>query len=170
MHSDFGFALLFGTPPAARLTREVAALLRPFPAGLRTDVGLVVANAVFADAALRARFGPDCYHGAVVWSWQQAMVAAGLARQLARSDLPRPTRAGLLEAQALVWQLITATRDVAEGELWSWGHDGTCFKIEPFGPKCKTADESNTAQLWSTVYLAVQAPAERPQAAPGETL
>lgn len=167
MHSDFGFALLFGTPPAAVLEREVAALLRPFPAGLRTDAGLVVANAVFGSAALRKRFGPDSYHGAVVWSWQQAMVAAGLARQLARSDLPLATRAALRQAQAVVWRLILATRDVAEAELWSWGHDGTRFNVEPFGPKCKTADESNTAQLWSTVYLAVQAPADLVPAAPG---
>ena len=165
MHSDFGFALLFGLPEPAVLARELATLLRPFPAGLCTDAGLVVANAVFADAALRRLFGADCYHGAVVWSWQQAMVAAGLARQLERSDLPPATHSALRQAQSQLWPLILATSAVAEGELWSWGHDGQRFRVEPFGPKCKTADESNALQLWSTVYLAVRPPADMDQQA-----
>jgi len=160
MHSDFGFALLFGAPEPAVLERELASLLRPFPAGLRTDAGLLVANAVFANAALREQFGADRYHGAVVWSWQQAMLAAGLARQLERFDLPPATRNALRQAQSQLWPLILATHAVAEGELWSWGHDGQRFVVEAFGPKCKTADESNALQLWSTVYLAVQPPAD----------
>jgi len=162
LHSDIGFALLLGDPSPDMIERELKAMLRPFPAGLLTDAGLVVANAVFCDADLRERFGADRYHGAVVWSWQQAMLAAGLARQLARGGLPPATRALLQQAQSTLWTVILATRDVADGELWSWGHDGNTFRVESFGPKCKTADESNAAQLWSTVYLAVQPPAAMP--------
>jgi hypothetical protein len=32
------------------------------------------------------------------------------------------------------------------------------FRIAPFGANAADADESNAAQLWSTVYLAIPAP------------
>lgn len=159
LQSDFGFALLFAQPSPERLEHELRTMLRPFPAGLMTDAGMVVANPVFADARLQKMFGRDCYHGAVVWSWQQAMAVAGLARQLQRQDLPDTTRAALTQAQNTLWHCIQATREVAEGELWSWRYADGQYQVQSFGPLCVTADESNAAQLWSTVYLAVQPPA-----------
>ncbi len=79
----------------ATLEEAAARVVRPFPAGLRTPAGLVVANPAFcADRALRERFTPAHYHGTVVWSWQHApRFAAGLRRQLGRADLPPRTRA-----------------------------------------------------------------------------
>ena len=123
-----------------------------------TDAGLLVANAAPAPAALWPLFGRDRYHGTVVWSWQQALLAAGLARQLARTDLPAATLALMRALQARLWQAIEATRDAAQGELWSWSHNGQRFQLEPYGPLSATADESNAIQLWSTVYLAVRPP------------
>ncbi|RZM28066.1 MAG: hypothetical protein EOP67_39995, partial [Sphingomonas sp.] len=140
VNSDEGFALLFGQPSAADLDTFVGGIMRPFPAGLMTDVGLVVANAAFADAATQARFTPGAYHGAVVWSWQQALLAAGLERQLARTDLP------------------AATRAVQSSELWSWAFRDGRYDVVAFGAGKADVDESNAAQLWSTVYLAVQPP------------
>ncbi|KQP38926.1 hypothetical protein ASF44_10845 [Pseudorhodoferax sp. Leaf274] len=160
MHSDFAFVLLLSDPSAALLERELQALLRPFPAGLMTDAGLLVANAAYANKVLRPLFAADRYHGAVVWSWQQAMAAAGLARQRARDDLPPSTQALLREGEATLWRAILAHREVANGELWSWRHDGERFVPQAYGPLSATADESNVAQLWSSVYLAVQPPAE----------
>jgi hypothetical protein len=159
-HSDFSFALLLTDPPVERLARELKTLARRFPAGLMTDAGLLVANAVFvADEELRQRFGADRYHGAVVWSWQQAMVASGLARQLQRNDLPIALMNELSATQSALWQAILATRAVADSELWSWTYsvDGG-YRVQSFGPLSATADESNAAQLWSTVYLAVKPP------------
>ncbi|GJI97420.1 lipoprotein [Duganella caerulea] len=158
MHSDLGFALMLQQPPAALIERELAAVMRPFPAGLMTGVGLVVANGAYADAALRPLFGPDRYHGAVVWSWQQALLAAGLARQLARGDLPDRTRAMLAEAQQALWAVILPTQAQGNSELWSWTWADGAYRMQPFGPGAATADESNAAQLWSTVYLAVRPP------------
>ena len=159
LHSDFSFALLLSTPPQSVLQREVGNMMRPFPAGLITPVGLLVANAVHADAAVRPLFGADRYHGAVVWSWQQAMLAAGLERQLQRPDLDGATRAQLSNAQATVWRLIAHTQAIADGELWSWVNRGGEFALQSFGPISASADESNAAQLWSTVYLGVKPPA-----------
>lgn len=158
MHSDLGFALLLQQPPAAMIERELAAVMRPFPAGLMTGVGLLVANGAYSGATQRPLFGPDRYHGAVVWSWQQALLAAGLARQLERTDLPDGTRAMLGEAQDALWAVILATQAQSNSELWSWTWTDGCYRMQPFGPGAATADESNAVQLWSTVYLAVRPP------------
>jgi hypothetical protein len=159
LHSDLGFALLLQQPPPALIERELAAVMRPFPAGLMTGVGLLVASGAYADAALRPLFGPDRYHGAVVWSWQQALLAAGLARQLARADLPAGTRTLLAEAQQALWAVILPTQAQGNSELWSWTWADGRYRMQPFGPGAATADESNAVQLWSTVYLAVRPPA-----------
>uniref|UniRef100_B0T3U2 Putative lipoprotein n=1 Tax=Caulobacter sp. (strain K31) TaxID=366602 RepID=B0T3U2_CAUSK len=158
MNSDEGFALLFGQPSAADLDTYVKAITRPFPAGLMTDVGLVVANAAFGGPELRTRFTPAAYHGAVIWSWHQALLAAGIERQLARRDLPAATRQGLTRAQATLWRAITATRGVQSSELWSWAFRDGRYVVAPFGAGKADVDESNAAQLWSTVYLAVRPP------------
>ena len=159
VNSDEGFALLFGNPAPAELDRDVATLMRPFPAGLMTDAGLVVANAAFAGPQAQARFTPGAYHGAVVWSWQQALLAAGLERQLARRDLPTPVRARLTLAQAALWRVIGATRGLQSSELWSWRYANGRYQTVAFGAGKADVDESNAAQLWSTVYLAVRPPA-----------
>lgn len=159
INSDEGFALLFGDPTPADLDTYIDAIMRPFPAGLMTDVGLLVANPALAGEAVQARFTPAQYHGVVVWSWQQALLAAGLERQLARRDLPPPTRARLVLAQAELWRVIGAARQVANSELWSWAYRDGRYRVVPFGAGRNDVDESNAAQLWSTVYLAVRPPA-----------
>ena len=157
MHSDDGFVLLFGSPNDAELQRIADTIARPFPAGLMTPVGMVIANPAFvANAKLRATFARDRYHGAVIWSWQQAMMAAGLARQLTRKDLAVPTRDKLAAAQSALWTAIKASDEVRVAEHWSWEIKDGQFAIFRFGEGGDA--ESNAAQLWSTVYLAVQPP------------
>ncbi|HSY04750.1 MAG TPA: hypothetical protein VK803_02320 [Steroidobacteraceae bacterium] len=156
MHSDEGFALLFAELDAQQLERALTVLLRPFPAGLMTAAGMLVANPAFCAPALQAQFNRNAYHGTVVWSWQQALFAAGLERQLRRSDLPASVRAQLLRAQRILWSAIDATRPLRNSELWSWTFVAGHYQAAPFGAAAADADESNAAQLWSTVYLAVR--------------
>jgi hypothetical protein len=156
VHSDEGFELLFATPAAAILDRDVESVMRPFPLGLMTDVGMLVANPVFGEAALQEKFTNHAYHGTVVWSWQQALFASGLARQLKRQDLPEPVRQHLLAAQQTLWRAIRASRAVQSSELWSWQFEAGHYVIAPFGASGTDVDESNAAQLWSSVYLAVK--------------
>jgi hypothetical protein len=153
LHSDEGFRLLLTEPTPAELTRCIAAIMRPFPAGLMTDVGLLVANPALASAGLRREFTRFAYHGTVVWSWQQALLAAGIERQLQRTDLPTRSRTQLQHAQAELWTVINRSKALRTSELWSWSYAEGQFRIEPFGRPGADVDESNAAQLWSTVFL-----------------
>jgi hypothetical protein len=158
INSDETLSLLFATPDPVTLDSTVTSVMRPFPLGLLTDAGVLVANPVFADEGLKARFTNHAYHGTVTWSWQQALFASGLERQLARTDLPAPVRQHLLAAQKTLWQVIGATQSVQSSELWSWRFEAGHYRIAPFGASGADADEANAAQLWSSVYLAVKAP------------
>jgi hypothetical protein len=158
VNSDETFALLFAMPEPATLERDVQSVIRPFPLGLLTGAGMVVANPVFAENTLQARFTNHAYHGTVVWSWQQALFASGLERQLGRADLPEPVRQHLLSAQQSLWRAIQATQSVRSSELWSWRFEAGHYTVAPFGASGTDVDESNAAHLWSSVYLAVRAP------------
>lgn len=160
MHTDAGFVMLFTDPSPEYLDAVATHIERPFPAGLRTAVGLVVANAAYGDAAVQGNFTRGDYHGAVVWSWQQALVASGLKRQIARADLPEATRTALKAAEKTLWEVILALKEQSTGELWSWEPKDGKEALLPFGQASGHVDESNAAQLWSTVYLAVQPPAQ----------
>jgi hypothetical protein len=158
MQSDEGFLLLFADPEPQVLDRIVSVVMRPFPAGLMTGAGMVVANPVFCAPAQQNLFSRNAYHGTVVWSWQQALFAAGLEHQLQRHDLPGGVRADLIKAQRTLWSAIAATRSMQNAELWSWSYGAGHYQMRPFGSATADADESNAAQLWSTVYLAVTPP------------
>jgi hypothetical protein len=128
-----------------------------------TEVGLLVANPVFGTQETQALLNRNAYHGTVVWSWQQALFAAGLARQLERGDLPPAVRTHLVQAHKSLWTAIDATRSISNSELWSWSFAERHYRVAPFGSAAADADESNAAQLWSTVYLAVRPPPEMEQ-------
>jgi len=170
LHSDGGFALLLRDPPAAEVENIIATMLRPFPAGLLTDAGVVVANPVFADATRQRQLGRTAYHGTVIWSWQQALLAAGLERQVARRDLPAPTAERLREARRQLWAVIEATRELRASELWSWRFLDGRYHAAAFGQNSGDADESNAAQLWSTVYLSSPPPANSAGIGPGRLI
>ena len=151
MHSDGSFALLFDDPDPQRLAKLAETMTRPFPAGLWLPVGMLVANPAFVAAPLQQLFGATAYHGTVIWSWQHALLAAGLNRQLARTDLLASTRALLLSARQRLWNSIRATASLQNSELWSWSFASGAYHAEPYA---QGADESNAAQLWSTAFLA----------------
>jgi hypothetical protein len=118
----------------------------------------VVANPVYAAPAIQRKLTRSAYHGTVVWSWQQAVLAAGLRRQLQRQDLPAALKEHLRAAQTELWEAIAKTYSMRNSELWTWNFAKGNFEIAPFGANASDADESNAAQLWSTVYLAIPAP------------
>lgn len=158
MNSDGGFALLFGTPPDDQLQRIVTDVTRPFPTGLVTDVGMLIANPAYANQALWPKFTSSAYHGTVIWSWQQAMWVAGLDRQLARQDLSDTTRTLLTQARQKIWQVISNGRDMRTSEMWTWSYVNGQYQTDAFGTRSADVTEANAAQLWSTTYLAIRDP------------
>lgn len=153
MHSDEGFMLLFTSPDPGVLGNALSALVRPFPAGLMTDAGLLVANPAFASPVRHSIFDRTRYHGTVVWSWQQGLLAAGIARQLARTDLPPTSRALLAQGQAALTRATAGARALRGSELWSWTYADGRYSPALFGQNEGDETESNAAQLWSTIDL-----------------
>src|SRR5689334_25419632 len=141
--------------------------MRPFPAGLLTDAGLLVANPAPAGVELEREFTRYAYHGTVVWSWQQELLAAGIERQLQRTDLGEAMRAKLTQARADLWAVINNSRALRTSELWSWSYAGGRYRAEPFGRPGADVDESNAAQLWSTVFLGLTPPVSATGTSPG---
>lgn len=71
LNSDLCFALEYSTNVSANIIQAVVQALQPYPRGLLTNIGMVVANAAYsANASFAATFANTEYHGAVSWSWQ----------------------------------------------------------------------------------------------------
>jgi hypothetical protein len=161
MHSDHGFELLFNVPNEKRLKQIAQQIAAPFPEGLLTGAGMVVANPVYGDPKIRKLFNNGSYHGTVVWSWQQAMMAAGLERQTKiKRDQPLSpaTIAALTKAQTELWKVIRSNWAWRRSELWGLKVASGGFKPLSFTELTKDGTEPNAIQLWSTVYLAVRPP------------
>ena len=149
------------TQLSAFLSQTADHILQPFPVGLSSDVGLFVANAGYSgNATFADEFSNDDYHGTVVWSWQLAMMSAGLSRQLGRCSADsapdfckdETLRTKIVSAYNRLWDLIDANRAQLSNEVWSWRYEDG-FKVTQLGEL--TANESNIRQLWSLAFLAV---------------
>lgn len=158
MQSDIGLALLFEQPTARDLERMLSTASRPFPAGLFTPVGLLVANPACADPQTQGLFTSHAYHGTVIWSWQEALLAAGIERQLRRADLDAALRTKLESLRDRLWAAIEGTRGLRGAELWTWVFENGRYRAVPFEPQRGAATEADAAQLWSTAFLALQPP------------
>ncbi|KAF2850177.1 hypothetical protein T440DRAFT_479603 [Plenodomus tracheiphilus IPT5] len=150
------------TQLSAYLSQTADHILRPFPVGLSSEIGLFVANPAYAggNETFERSFGTTAYHGTVVWSWQLAMMGAGLGRQLGRCgggdkpDFCTDTELydRILAAYNYLWDIIDDNRAQLSLEVWSWKYDNG-YQVEPLG--ALTATESNVRQLWSLTFLAV---------------
>ena len=148
-------------------------ILAPFPVGLSTPVGMLIANPAYGgEEVYAANFTNNAYHGTVVWSWQLAMMAAGLERQLDRcSSSTQPdfcdddsVYSNVRAAYNHLWDLIDANAQYLSFELWSWTYDAEVGGEEGFEfielgalppPQGLSPTESNIRQLWSLTFLAV---------------
>ncbi|RFN49774.1 hypothetical protein FIE12Z_5922 [Fusarium flagelliforme] len=178
-HTDTAFRLfLLNSTNDEQLTTflnaTANAILRPFPAGLSTPYGIVVANPALADnKEITAGFTNSAYHGTVIWSWQLALMAKGLERQLARclsnSEDDNPAfckNDGVHEtvknAYNHLWDIIEDNSERLQSEVWSWSYsEKGGYKFAPLGtlpppPGLGSGTESNVRQLWSLTFLAVK--------------
>ncbi|CAH0024692.1 unnamed protein product [Clonostachys rhizophaga] len=177
MHTDTAFRLfLLNSTNDNQLTTFINAtanaIIRPFPAGLTTPVGAVVANpALSGEDVLIANFTNSAYHGTVVWSWQLALMAKGLERQLERcteSNNSAPAFCGdkgvygaVKKAYNILWDAIDDNSSLLQSEVWGWTYSKNVgYKMAPLGalppPQgVSGGTESNVRQLWSLTFLSV---------------
>ena len=159
------------------LNQSANNILRTFPAGLMTDVGLLVANPAYGEQEVyAANWTASDYHGTVVWSWPQAMMAKGLENQLLRcNDTEPPTfcndqrvYSNVIRAYNKLWDVIEANTEHLSEEVWSWRYEDG-FQFTELGATSSTglsalllglialirSLESDIRQLWSLTFLAV---------------
>jgi hypothetical protein len=156
MNSDDVLILLDETLPPAELSERLQKYEHPYPAGLMTPVGMVVANGSHSGRAGDDKmFGPDKYHGAVMWGWPELVLDVGLARQLrVRKDPLPPDLVHRVEAvRAQLAAARKAAGPLARAELRSWRKDGDRVVALPFGAESGSVTEANPVQLWSTLEL-----------------
>jgi hypothetical protein len=153
LSSDEAFAFFYGRPTKAQLVASVTRLFQPFPIGLMTEVGMVVANPAYSDRpGDGALFDRDHYHGAVVWSWPQTMMRRGLEKQLARFAGDASVEVPLRRALAALDRAGQNIGPMKSAELWTWRTDGGRVVPEPFGASAQHATEGAALQLWSNTY------------------
>ncbi|KAF2403554.1 glycogen debranching enzyme [Trichodelitschia bisporula] len=154
---------------SAFLSQVADHILQPFPIGLSTSVGLLIANPAYGEDLMSAEnWTTNAYHGTVVWSWQLAMMAAGLERQLVRCDdasapnfcYDQTLHGKVKTAYNHVWDLIQANHAQLSSEVWSWVWRDGAFTVEALGnlPPAPGASptESDVRQLWSLTFIAVR--------------
>lgn len=150
------------------LSQTADHILRPFPAGLTSDVGLFVANPAYGgEPVYSANFTSSAYHGTVVWSWQLSMMAAGLERQLGRCEgdsapdfcADEPLHSKVVAAYNRLWDVMDDNRAILSNEVWSWRYANDRFNAVPLAdlppPPGVNPTESNAIQYWSLTFLAV---------------
>lgn len=137
---------------------------RRFPAGLMTDVSMVVANPAYGlEEVYAANWTTNAYHGPVVWSWQLAMMAKGFELQLSRcletlhEPCPhfctnRTIYDNVVEAYNVLWDSIERNKQFLSSEVWSWKYQDGKFVQYPLGalPGNSRTGKHNSNRLANT--------------------
>ncbi|TBU38411.1 hypothetical protein BD309DRAFT_1022886 [Dichomitus squalens] len=181
LNSDTGFNLVYGENVSRDFLRHVVDALQPYPRGLLTDVGMVVANPAYdSNKTMIDVLNRAAYHGTVVWSFQQGLMASGLARQLGFCSLDNTTSVDtnpvpspipewcsdaqfvrtLRDAQARLWTSIQGAKDEIYTEVWSYAFDNTTntFSVADLASLSPSGTESDAIQLWSYGFLGLHDP------------
>lgn len=147
MNTDDAFRLfLLNTTSQPQLTaflnQSASNIRRPFPAGLLTPVGVLVANPAYGlQDVYAANWTTSAYHGTVVWSWQLAMLARGFELQLDRCNRSPPpdfcadaaVHGNVRAAYNTLWDTIEANAAHLSNEVWSWTYVDGGFRYTPLG-------------------------------------
>lgn len=137
------------------LNSSATNIRRSFPAGLMTDVGMLIANPAFGKEAVYAQnWTTGAYHGTVVWSWQLAMMAKGLELQMGRCEATANLSTSSTSASTsgkgdvapefctdasifnnvkaaynALWDSIEENSDQLSTEMWSWVFENGTFQV-----------------------------------------
>ncbi|CAE6471981.1 unnamed protein product [Rhizoctonia solani] len=177
MNSDLGFSLLYDRNITRELILATIYALEPFPRGLLTNIGQLVANPAYDSNRTRIHeLDRTVYHGTVSWSWQTSSMALGLRRvigacqslapnatDLLRAGLQRPEWCDdptvmdpLLRARSNLNKSILGSAPEIYSEVWSWAYGSNDrFNVTPLGELSTAETETSAIQLWSFAALAL---------------
>ncbi|KAA8917748.1 hypothetical protein TRICI_000056 [Trichomonascus ciferrii] len=149
LHSDLGLTLLYADNLPEKFMVAVSDALQPFPRGLTTPIGMVVANpALDSNTSNHATFDRTQYHGTVIWGWQMGIMADGLLRQLSlcdinlsntpqarssNSDKPswcqnKQLIGSLLAGLDRLWQGVEGAKENLYSEVWSYTYQDSSHR------------------------------------------
>jgi len=157
MHSDDSLMMIFGFPSAEYLDKMVERILSPFPYGLNTGAGILVANPVAGSQKLQDLMTEHHYHGRVSWTMQEDLLILGIDRQLMRPDLSETLRQKLSDVQRSVKSIMERRSHLTGVELLSIVFRDKSFQAVPFAGDAK----SNSNQLWSYLRMAESSSTQR---------
>ncbi|KAI9001558.1 hypothetical protein BD414DRAFT_453177 [Trametes punicea] len=180
LNSDMSFNLMYGANVSREFLQHVIDALQPYPRGLLTNIGMVVANPAYdSNTTMIDVLNRAAYHGTVVWSFQQGLMAGGLARQLSFCSSnstsvdtnPAPSPApewcddagfvqSLRDAQTRLWTSIRGAEDEIYTEVWSYSFNNATdtFSVADLASLSPSGTESDAIQLWSYGFLALVDP------------
>ncbi|EKM58475.1 uncharacterized protein PHACADRAFT_193593 [Phanerochaete carnosa HHB-10118-sp] len=179
LNSDMSFNLVYGSNVSQVFLQHAVDALQPYPKGLLTNIGMVVSNPAYdsnrtnIDVLNRA-----AYHGTVIWSFQQGLMASGLARQLslciATNEVPTAHFAlalseppawcaddafvqSLKDAQSRLWTAIEGACSEINTEVWSYSfnNESNTFEVADLASLSPDGTESDAIQLWSYGFLGI---------------
>jgi len=151
MHSDDSMMMTYGYPTAEYLHNVSQRIKYEFPYGLRTPVGILVANPVFASPELQKKFDENKYHGRVSWTMQENLLIFGFNRELQRTDLLPDLKKEMTASKQLVLDVLKAKASMGGTEVFSIVYKNGHYTALPFAGDAK----SNSNQLWSHLSLAM---------------
>ncbi|SPO19869.1 uncharacterized protein UTRI_10007 [Ustilago trichophora] len=181
LNSDLSFNLLYSRKPSRSLIEAVITALQPYPRGLLTNIGMLVANPAYdPNTTKTTELDRTAYHGTVSWGFQTNFMASGLDRIIASCDnatvRTEVEKSGLTErpdwcddatlvqelqkAQARLWQAVNGAYEERFAEVWSWTwkNDTEKFEVTALGEISPEGTESDAIQLWSYGLLGIQDP------------
>ncbi|QRV98036.1 dynein alpha chain, flagellar outer arm [Ceratobasidium sp. AG-Ba] len=175
MNSDLGFNLLYNRKISRELISAVLDALQPFPRGLLTNIGQLVANPAYdPNVTKTTELSRAAYHGTVSWSWQTSLMALGVRRVvdscqgqnsagLLAAGLQKPEWCGdselfraLVRAQDNLGKAVAGSGPQVYSEVWSWTYDNAGkFNVTPLGQLASEGTETSAVQLWSFAALSL---------------
>lgn len=180
LNSDLSFNLLYCRNPSRSLVEAVLTALQPYPRGLLTNVGMLVANPAYdPNTTKTTELDRTAYHGTVSWGFQTNFMASGLDRVIASCDASanrtEVSKSGLnrrpdwcdqqlvqelTDAQGRLWQAVNGAYEERFAEVWSWtwSNETERFSVTPLGEINPEGTESDAIQLWSYGLLGIQDP------------
>jgi hypothetical protein len=166
MSSD-GFFGLSGSTLRREAVKETSRLIStPYPLGLATPAGAVVSNPVLAaNEKLDDLMGPGRYHGAVIWTWLEALGMSALAHQrnLANEAGEKELARAADDAIRAIDRQVSGSGELQTSELHGWdvkkGNSGLQIVAKPFEGAANETLEAwpgNATQLWATALPLVR--------------